>query len=73
MIETNTNQHSKGDSMKKWNVFIENTWGIDEYVDEVFYDNGCDAQYVHDGLINHDGYPQNITVSCGDERYPESS
>ncbi len=32
-------------------------------IDTVFYDDDCDADYVKRGLVNHDGYDPNITVS----------
>lgn len=28
----------------------------------VFYTANCDAEYVRESLINHDGYPSNIIV-----------
>ena len=53
--------------MKAWIVCLE-----DEEIDTVFYDSDCDAQWVHDGLINHDGYNPAITIYCEDngETYP---
>lgn len=32
-------------------------------IDKVFYDIDCDADYVKRGLVEHDGYNPNITVS----------
>lgn len=40
-------------------------WDVKQHgkvIDTVFYDETCDAEYVRTGLINHDGYPSNITV-----------
>jgi hypothetical protein len=31
-------------------------------IDEVPYTTDCDADYVKNSLINHDGYPNNIEV-----------
>jgi hypothetical protein len=43
--------------MTAWNVFIG-----DSIIDTVYYDTDCNAEYVRDGLINHDGYPSIIKV-----------
>jgi hypothetical protein len=31
-------------------------------IDTVFYDKTCDLHYVRKTLIDHDGYPTDITV-----------
>jgi len=46
--------------MQAWNVFVGYS-----LIDTVYYDPDCSAQYVRDGLINHDGYPVEITVKKG--------
>ena len=46
--------------MQAWNVFVHNT-----LIDTVYYDSDCSADWVRDGLINHDGYPSEITVKKG--------
>ena len=46
--------------MQAWNVFVGHT-----LIDTVYYDKDCSAEYVRDGLINHDGYPVEITVKKG--------
>jgi hypothetical protein len=33
-----------------------------EEIDTVFFQNGCDIDYVKSSLINHDGYPSDIDV-----------
>ena len=33
-----------------------------EEIDTVFFNKGCDVDYVRDSLINHDGYPSDIDV-----------
>jgi len=32
------------------------------HIDTVYYDPSCDAEYVKKSLIDHDGYPSNISV-----------
>ena len=44
-------------TQRSWNVYIGSRW-----IDTVFYDINCDAEYVRTSLINHDGYPPNIVV-----------
>lgn len=67
--------------MKVWNVYLEK-WtltpdggesGGERLIDTVFYDSDCDAQYVHNGLVNHDGYTPSILVRCKEtgEEYSE--
>jgi hypothetical protein len=43
--------------MTWWNVYLGN-----KLIDEVPYNDTCDADYVRRGLINHDGYDPRITV-----------
>lgn len=48
-----------------WDVFRieeDECWRTTRRVDTVFYDENCDAQYVHKGLVDHDGYPPDIIV-----------
>ena len=33
-----------------------------EEIDTVFFNKGCDEEYVKSSLINHDGYPSDIDV-----------
>jgi len=33
-----------------------------KHLDTVFYNDGCDEQYVHSSLINHDGFPSDIEI-----------
>lgn len=47
-------------AMRVWNVVQNN-----QLTDTVFYDNTLGADYVRDSLINHDGYPNDITVEPG--------
>jgi hypothetical protein len=35
---------------------------LGEEIDTVFFNDGCDADYVKESLVNHDGYPSNIEV-----------
>ena len=52
--------------MNAWKVY--KPWGGDTvsgrlyYVDTVFYTSDCDAEYVRNSLINHDGFPATIVV-----------
>jgi hypothetical protein len=32
------------------------------HINTVFFDHGCDADYVRDSLIKHDGYSNRIWV-----------
>lgn len=43
--------------MIEWKVYISG-----RYVTTVFYTKECDAEYVRNSLIDHDGYPNNIEV-----------
>ena len=43
--------------MKAWDI-IRNG----KIIDTVFYDRDCDLWYVRHTLIEHDGYPCDITV-----------
>jgi hypothetical protein len=47
-------------TMRVWNV-VQNG----QLKDTVFYDDSLDADYVLRSLINHDGYPNDITVEPG--------
>ena len=33
-----------------------------EEIDTVFFNAGCDVDYVKSSLVNHDGYPSDIDV-----------
>lgn len=59
--------------MTAWDVILEDKYGDDKVIDTVFYDDNCDADYVHRGLIGHDGYDPAIRVrNCKTEEvYPE--
>jgi hypothetical protein len=43
--------------MKAWKVCLNG-----KRINEVFFDDDCDADYVKSSLINHDGFDPNITV-----------
>jgi len=43
-----------------WNVYLNG-----KKIDSVFYDADLDADYVKDGLINHDNYNSRINVRRG--------
>jgi len=45
--------------MTGWDVYDHKG----EWIDTVFYEADCDAKYVLDSLINHDGYDPGIQVS----------
>jgi hypothetical protein len=42
---------------RKWKVYANG-----RLVTEVYYDLDCNAEYVRQTLINHDGLPSNIVV-----------
>jgi hypothetical protein len=44
--------------MKAWEVFHKG-----RSIDIVFFDDDCDQDYVLRALIDHDGYPADISVS----------
>ena len=46
--------------MQAWDVY--RTEDSNRPMDTVFYDSNCDAWYVRNGLVNHDGYPATIVV-----------
>lgn len=46
--------------MQSWNVYLGNKW-----VDTVFFSKDCDAEYVRDSLVNHDGMNPSIEVVKG--------
>jgi hypothetical protein len=50
--------------MCKWFVYLDGHW-----INSVFYDDDCDGDYVRDGLINHDGMPDNIQVRKENTNY----
>jgi hypothetical protein len=43
-----------------WNVYLRG-----RLIDTVFYNADCDAWYVRNGLIEHDGYNPNIQIRRG--------
>ena len=43
-----------------WNVYLKGRW-----IDRVWFLDICDAQYVRDSLVNHDGYHPAIRVVKG--------
>jgi len=43
-----------------WRVYLKG-----KLIDTVFYTKDCDAEYVRDSLINHDGYHPEIVVKQG--------
>ena len=45
-------------TMMVWEVYEDNA-----YYDTVYFDDKCDKEYVREQLIEHDGYPDNITLS----------
>lgn len=50
-------------TMMAWEVYEDNA-----YYDTVYFDINCDKEYVREQLIEHDGYPDNITlVLIGEE------
>jgi hypothetical protein len=46
--------------MQAWDVFLNGKW-----LDTVFFDKGCDKDYVLRALVGHDGYDPCITVRKG--------
>ncbi|ADD65092.1 hypothetical protein PAK_P100096 [Pseudomonas phage PAK_P1] len=43
--------------MQAWNVYQNG-----QLIDTVFFDIMCAAEEVRKSLVNHDGYPSDITV-----------
>ena len=43
-----------------WNVYLKG-----KLIDRVWFLDICDARYVRDSLVNHDGYDYRITVQKG--------
>lgn len=43
-----------------WNVHLSGY-----VIDTVFFEQACNAEYVRDSLINHDGYDYRIKVTRG--------
>jgi hypothetical protein len=50
----------KSKMTNKWNVYLRG-----KLIDSVFYNNSVTAEEVKKGLVDHDGYPSNITVRKG--------
>lgn len=46
--------------MQAWNVYLLGKW-----IDTVFYDTDCTADYVRRGLIDHDGYDTRQSAGTG--------
>ena len=44
--------------MTGWNVILDG-----KLIDTVFYDSNCDAEYVKQSLVDHDGYDPRIEVT----------
>jgi len=42
---------------KAWDVILDG-----EVIDTVFFNDGCDKEYVRASLIDHDGYDPSIEV-----------
>lgn len=43
----------------------QNAWVVvlnSKIITTVYYDKDCDSEWVKQSLIEHDGYPSNITV-----------
>lgn len=58
--EENENRPSAGERSIKWNVYQGG-----KLIDSVFYSADVTADDVRRSLINHDGYPSDITVRRG--------
>ena len=43
--------------MNAWNVYLNG-----RLIDTVWYNSDCDAEYIRNGLIGHDGYNPRIIV-----------
>lgn len=43
--------------MQRWDIYLRGRW-----IDAVFYNPDCDADYVRRSLIEHDGYNPAIVV-----------
>jgi hypothetical protein len=44
-------------SMRTWDVYLGG-----KLIDTVFFTSDCDAEYVKNSLINHDGFSPDIQV-----------
>lgn len=44
-------------NQNNWNVYLNG-----KLIDSVYYTKDCDAEYVRNSLINHDGYNSNIKI-----------
>ena len=53
-----TNTNNADSQMQAWRVILGN-----RVIDTVFYQSGCDAQYVKRTLVDHDGYSPAIRVN----------
>jgi hypothetical protein len=58
--------------MTRWNVYEPDPNGnvlVDgvkcKLIDVVYYDSACGEDWILDGLINHDGYNENIKIRKG--------
>jgi hypothetical protein len=53
-------------AQRAWEVYdyVEDETGVYHWqeIDTVFYNRDCDADYVRNGLVNHDGYNPGIVV-----------
>lgn len=54
-----TNTETKEKHMS-WNVYRQGRW-----IDRVWFTQSCDADYVRNSLIDHDGLPSDIVVKRG--------
>ena len=53
------------DKMVAWNVYVPRDTDAGQVLvklNTAFYESSCDAQYVRQSLIDHDGYPDAIEV-----------
>ena len=48
--------------MNKWIVYIPSGYEQWRIIEEVYFMEDCDAEYVRNSLINHDGLNANIQV-----------
>jgi hypothetical protein len=48
--------------MQAWNVYRPSHYGNLRHIDTVFYTADCDAEWVKDTLVSHDGYRPDIIV-----------
>ena len=50
-----------GNATRAWDVYNNGKW-----IDTVFYTPSCNAKYVLNSLIDHDGYDSSIQISADD-------